>query len=156
MKLRYIISAKVLWFWLKYWHDFIDADWHYWYQCVDLIRRYVEEMFWYKRIPVDYAVNISYKNLTADKWEELKVGVDDLNRGDIVTVRKNKKDNIGHVFIVWSQTTDGIHYIDQNWIWGAGNKLPNGQYPQIKGNGVEKRFMKWGDWQLVRAFRYKG
>lgn len=145
------LTIRYLRFKYKYLHKFIDADGAYGYQCVDLIRRYVQEAFDYKWIPVDYAKNISSKNLTADKRRELRVWIDDFKTGDIVTFGGG---SMGHVGIINSLTLWGFKYLDQNGKGWAGSKDRNGKYVKIKWNGVEVRDYKRGGRPILRCFRY--
>lgn len=145
------ISIRYIRFKYKYLHKFIDADGAYGYQCVDLIRRYVQEAFDYKWIPVDYAKNISSKNLTPDKRRELRVWIDDFKTGDIVTFGGGL---MWHVGIIHTTNPNGFIYLDQNGRWGALNKDKNGNYVKLKGNGVELRWFNRGDKPILKCFRY--
>ena len=151
--MKLIHSVKHMNFWIKWKHDWIDADGHYWYQCIDVYRKYVQDVFDYKYIPVDYAKNISSKQLIPDKRKELKVGVDDFQRWDIITFDFWE---MGHVGIVHRIVQDGFYYIDQNGLWWAWIKLSDWTYPKIKGNGVELRRHKYSQWKLLKAFRWHG
>lgn len=146
--------SKVTIFWLKYKFNFIDADHRYWNQCVDLIRQYCKEVLNYTMPPLDKARNLTQKQLTQNKFKEVIVWKEKLRKWDIVSVDLIPQNKYWHIFIIYRQTKDWYYYIDQNGIGWAGNQKKDWTYPKIKGNGVEKRFAKWGRFKILKVFRY--
>lgn len=152
--LRFILVSKVLLFFLWNKLKFVDEDNYFWYQCVDFIRYYLKEVFGYTMPSLSKALLLSEKHLTSNKRYEVRVGIDDMKLGDVVSVNFPKPNEYWHIFVIHSQTKDGYYYYDQNGIGGAGNDV-NGVYPKIKGNWIEKRFAKWSHFRILRCFRYK-
>lgn len=140
-------------FFYKYRKWFIDADGRYGYQCVDFIRQYCKEVFNYNMPSMASAKLASSKHFPRPLRREIRIGVEDLRMGDIITFAPTTNNKHGHIGVVFRNTKDGIQFYDQNGIWGAGSQI-NGTYPKIKGNGVEVRIMKWWTRKLLRAFRY--
>jgi len=150
----YQITAKFLRFWLKYKFNFIDADGYYWYQCVDLIRAYCKQAFWYVMPSLDKARNLSNKHLRPDKRKEIKVWEEKLRMWDIMSVDLIPQNKYWHIFIVYKETDKGFYYVDQNWIGWAGKQNPDWIYPKIKWNWIERRFASWSKFKILKAFRY--
>ncbi len=151
--MKLLVSAKLLSFLEKYKHQYIDADGHYWYQCVDLIRQYCKECFGYTMPSMAYAKDASEKHFKTPLWREVQLWKEDLEMGDIVSFKPTKNNKAGHIGIVYIVRASGIKYIDQNGKWWAGTKI-NGVYQKLPENGVEIRQMSRSRNRVLRAFRY--
>lgn len=145
------MTAKFLWFWGKYKFKFVDADWYFGSQCVDIIRKYCKEVYNYTMPSLDKARHLSERILTKDKRREIALGEEILRMWDIVSVDLIPKNKFWHIFIIYKQDADGYSYIDQN---GIGWAYTNWKVNNIKWNGVEKRYAKRNTFKILRAFRY--
>ena len=152
------ITAKFLRFWWKYKFNiskpklnFIDADGKFGSQCVDLIRQYCKEVYWYNMPSLSKARLLSNKILTPNKRREVIVWEEELKMWDIMSVDLIPKNEYWHILIVYKETKEGFHYIDQNGIWWA---YKDWKVNNKKWNGVEKRFAKRWKFKILKVFRY--
>ena len=91
----------------------VDYDWAYWYQCVDLIKQYMDECLWMGRIWAIGNANTVINNKFFSNWEKF-YGVKDLMQWDIIISIKWK---YGHIAIVDHVADEKIYVLEQN---GAG------------------------------------
>lgn len=131
-------------------NKYIDADWYFWYQCVDLIRYYCWEVFNYNMGQLSSAKDANIK--TTFPWFQLvKVGTEDLRSWDIITFWATKNNKHGHIAIVDNYNQDGVFIAEQNWVWGANKKTKDWSYPKLPWNQVRLRFVPRGN--ILNVFR---
>ena len=121
---------------------YVDADWYYWYQCVDLIRDYCQKAFWFRmwRLPsAKMADNITtfpwWIMWSWNSWDKMK-------KWDI-GVTGGTKD--GHIFIVDRLEPDWFRMLEQNGIWW---------WKKREGNQIRLRKCKRWNPPLLCYFRY--
>lgn len=121
---------------------FVDADWYFWFQCVDLCRFYCREVFNYNMGRLPYA-----KDATLEKtfpWrKELEIGVDTFYAWDIIIFGETNKNKAGHIAIVDKQVSDWIRILEQNGV---------GWWTEKPWNEIRLRLAK--RWNVKKVFRY--
>ena len=120
---------------------FIDADGSYGYQCMDLIRSYCKEVFWFTMWATPQARDVN--NTHTLPWrKKLIIWQDDLKRWDIITLDLWK---YWHIGIVDKTDSTVIYILEQNWSWKwSGQK--------IKWNEIRVKKYKRG--KIINCFRY--
>ena len=100
----------------------VDADGVYGYQCVDLIRQYMHELFGLQRggawgNAIDYWTHTNANVLT--KFD--KISGTDARQGDIVVFHGTSGNPYGHIGLVDSQSGTDIYTLEQNGATGNGS-----------------------------------
>jgi len=90
----------------------IDYDWVYWYQCVDLIKQYADEVLWLWRIWAIWNANKVQNSSTFKSFS--KLWVKDLIQWDII-IRTRWK--YWHIAIVDHILNWKVYVLEQNGSW---------------------------------------
>jgi len=96
--------------------EFVDADWYYGYQCVDLIRHYCREAYNYNmgKLPQAKLATLS----STFPWRiEVKVWFDDIWKWDVIVRWPKGNNKAGHIAIVENVTNDWPLILEQNGVW---------------------------------------
>lgn len=91
----------------------VDYDWAYWYQCVDLIKQYMDECLWMWRIGSIGNANGVINNKFFSNWEKI-YWIKDLMQWDIIIATKGK---YWHIAIVDHVADGKIYVLEQNGSW---------------------------------------
>jgi len=121
---------------------YIDADWKYGFQCMDLIRSYCEEVFWFNMWVTAQARDVN--NTHTLPWrKKLIIWKDDFKKWDIITLDLWK---YWHIWIVDKTDTTGVYVLEQNWSgkWS---------WQMIPWNEI--RIKKYKRWKIINCFRAK-
>ena len=126
----------------EYIWKFVDMDWAYGYQCMDLIRSYCKEVHGFNmwRTPQARDVNNTH---TLPGRQQLVIRQDDLKRGDIIILDLWK---YWHIGIVDRTDATGIYILEQN---GSGKQ----SWAMIKWNEIRVKKYKRG--KIINCFRSK-
>lgn len=122
---------------------YIDADWYYGFQCVDLVRDYCWDVHNYNmgRLPSAKDANLQ----TTFPWRmEVKVWVEDFRRWDIIVTWPTKNNKHWHIAIVHKQLKDRVEILEQN---GSGRN--SGKVSPWN----EIRVRKIPYWNILKVFR---
>ena len=91
----------------------VDYDHCYWYQCVDLIKQYMDECLWMWKIwSLWNAKNVMNAKIF-NNWEKIQ-WVKNLMQWDIII---STKWTYGHIAIVDHYAWNKIYVLEQNWSW---------------------------------------
>ena len=108
----------------------IDYDWAYWYQCVDLVKQYADEVLWLWRIWAIWNANKVQNSSTFKSFS--KQWVKDLIQWDII-IRTRWK--YWHIAIVDHILNWKVYVLEQNgswknsWNWLWDNAIRVKDYP---------------------------
>ena len=91
----------------------IDYDWAYGYQCVDLIKQYLDECLWWWKIWAIGNANQVPKNLLKKWFWELDPKKT-MIQGDIIV---HTQGIYWHIAIVDHILWDFVYVLEQNWSW---------------------------------------
>lgn len=122
--------------------QFVDFDWYYWNQCVDLIRDYCWDVYNYNmgRLPKAKDASLAttfpwWKRIELHDWIKAKPW-------DIGVTGGTK---YGHIFIFDKVYNNGYDILEQNGVGG---------WKKIPWNEIRVRSLKRGKPPLLRYFRY--
>ena len=116
----------------------IDYDWAYWYQCVDLIKQYADEVLWLWRIWALWNANKVQNSSTFKSFS--KLWVKDLIQWDIIIRTKWK---YWHIAIVDHILNWRVYVLEQNGSWkNSWNGLGENAI-RVKKRENYSEFWKW-------------
>lgn len=100
----------------KYIWKTIDFDWKYWFQCVDLIKVYISEIFWKNYGSIwnakDYFWNLPEKDFDKIKFTwDLSV----CKKWDIIIWDNSKWAWYWHIWIIVNFWKNFLEVLEQNW-----------------------------------------
>lgn len=106
----------------------VDYDWRYWFQCVDLIKQYMEECLWMWKIGAIWnAKQVPEK--TKDRF--VVMWMNNLRQWDIIV---RTKGTYWHIAIIDHIYKNKVYVLEQNWTW--------------------KNSWSWNKWNEIRVQPY--
>ena len=107
-------------FFVKYAGKYIDYDGYYGYQCVDLYRQFVKEVYGCQQSPPVSGAAKVWDTYNKDFFTRISNGpVNYPNRGDIVIWNTKAGGGYGHIAIAMDAGSYTFNSFDQNWPVGS-------------------------------------
>jgi len=107
-------------FFVKYAGKYIDYDGYYGYQCVDLYRQFVKEVYGCQQSPPVSGAAKVWDTYNKDFFTRIPNGpVNYPNRGDIVIWNTKAGGGYGHIAIAMDAGSYTFNSFDQNWPTGS-------------------------------------
>ena len=104
----------------KYNGKYIDYDGYYGYQCVDLYRQFVKEVYGCQQSPPISGAAKVWDTYNKDFFTRISNGpVNYPNRGDIVIWNTKAGGGYGHIAIAMDAASMSFNSFDQNWPTGS-------------------------------------
>ena len=120
---------------------YIDADGKFGFQCMDLIRNYCKEVYWFNMWVTSQARDVNNTH-TLPGRKKLIIWTEDFKKWDIIILDLWK---YWHIGIVDKIEKDWISILEQNgsWKW-SWQKIP----------WNEIRVKKYKRWKVINCFRF--
>src|SRR3990167_9367950 len=104
----------------KYSGKYIDYDGYYGYQCMDLYRQFVKEVYGCQQSPPVSGAAKVWDTYNKDFFTSISNGpVNYPNRGDIIIWNTKAGGGYGHIAIAMDSTSMTFNSFDQNWPVGS-------------------------------------
>lgn len=130
---------------------FVDVDCYpksWVFQCVDLVKHYVNQVYWFRMWYVGSAKDCSMSSFNWDKRrKEYKPWKEDMKQWDVLISAPTKTNKHWHIWIFESSDSEWYVIIEQNW-WGKQS------WAKIKWNEIRIRHIKRWNPSILKFFRY--